>query len=51
MRDIEKNNFNVNKRVITKRLARRNVKKIDGGYKKPDVIKNKVTEPSLKNKY
>jgi len=51
MKDIEVNDFNVNERVITKRLARKNVKKVDGqfvlqdGYKKPELIKKSVTEP------
>lgn len=45
MKDIEENDFNVNERVIAKRLARKNVKKINGqfvlkdGYKKPEVVK------------
>lgn len=52
MKDIEENDFNVNERVITKRLARRNIKKVDGqfvfldSYKKPEVIKNKIIDPS-----
>lgn len=59
MKDIEENDFNVNERVITKRLARKNIKKIDGqfvfvnSYKKPEVIKkqdirksNKITNSS-----
>lgn len=54
MKDIEENDFNVNERVITKRLARRNIKKVDGqfvfldSYKKPEVIKNKVIKKSNK---
>lgn len=54
MKDIEENDFNVNERVITKRLARKNIKKIDGqfvfldSYKKPEVIKksNKIINSS-----
>lgn len=54
MKDIEENDFNVNERVITKRLARKSVKKIDGqfvlqsGYKKPEVATKQVIKPSLK---
>lgn len=54
MKDIEENDFNVNERVITKRLARKNVKKIDrqfvlqDGYKKPEAIKNSITKPFTK---
>ena len=53
MKDIEENDFNVNERVIAKRLARRNVKKVNGqfvlqdGYKKPEVVKKQVTEPAI----
>ncbi|MBD7916231.1 hypothetical protein H9660_13860 [Clostridium sp. Sa3CUN1] len=53
MKDIEENDFNVNERVIAKRLARKNVKKINGqfvlqdGYKKPEVVKKHVTEPAV----
>lgn len=53
MKDIEENDFNVNERVIAKRLARKNVKKINGqfvlqdGYKKPEVVKKQVTEPAV----
>ncbi len=53
MKDIEENDFNVNERVIAKRLARKNVKKINGqfvfkdGYKKPEVVKKQVTEPAI----
>lgn len=53
MKDIEVNDFNVNERVIAKRLARKNVKKVDGqfvlqdGYKKPEVVKKQVTELAI----
>lgn len=32
MRDIEENDFGVNDRVITKRLARKNIKRVDGQF-------------------
>lgn len=51
MKDIETNDFNVNERVITKRLARKGVKKVDGqfvlqsGSKKTDIAVKQVTKP------
>ena len=53
MKDIEENDFYVNERVISKRLARKNVKKINGqfvlndGSKKPEIIKKQVTAPVI----
>lgn len=55
MKDIEENDFNVNERVITKRLARKSVKKVDGqfvlqsGSKKPEVAIKQVKK-SFPNK-
>lgn len=54
MKDIEENDFNVNERVITKRLARKNIKKIDGqfmlqdGSKKSEIIRKEVIKPFIK---
>ena len=56
MKEIERVDFGVNERVITKRLARKNIKKIDGqfvlqdGSKMPETKKNIVIEPVLEKK-
>ena len=56
MKEIEMFDFGVNERVITKRLARKNIKKVDGqfvlqdGSKMPEVKKNKVIEPVTENR-
>lgn len=48
MKEIEQNDFGVNDRVIAKRLARKNIKKVDGqfvlqdGYKLPEKVKKSV---------
>jgi hypothetical protein len=50
MKDIEQEDFGVNERVITKRLARKNIKRVDGqfvlqsGSKMTEVKKKKVIE-------
>ena len=56
MKEIEQEDFGVNERVITKRLARKNIKKIDGqfvlqdGSKMPEVKKNKDIELVSENR-
>lgn len=56
MKEIEREDFGVNERVITKRLARKNIKKIDGqfvlqdGSRMPEVKKMQVIEPVSENK-
>lgn len=56
MKDIEQEDFGVNERVITKRLARKNIKKIDGqfvlqdGSKMTVVKKKQVIEPVSEDK-
>lgn len=56
MKEIEIVDFGVNERVITKRLARKNIKKVDGqfvlqdGSKMPEVKKNKAIEPVTDNR-
>ena len=51
MKEIERGDFGVNERVITKRLARKKIKKVDGqfvlqdGSKMPEVKKNIDIEP------
>lgn len=56
MKEIELVDFGVNERVITKRLARKNIKKVDGqfvlqdGSKMPETKKNLVIEPVSENK-
>lgn len=56
MKEIERVDFGVNERVITKRLARKNIKKVDGqfvlqdGSKMPEVKKNIDIEPVSKNR-
>lgn len=56
MKEIEMIDFGVNERVITKRLARKNIKKVDGqfvlqdGSKMPEMKKNIDIEPFLKNR-
>lgn len=56
MKEIEIVDFGVNERVITKRLARKNIKKIDGqfvlqdGSKMPEVKKNIAIDPVSENK-
>lgn len=56
MKEIEIVDFGVNERVITKRLARKNIKKVDGqfvlqdGSKMPEVKKKQVIEPVSENK-
>ena len=51
MKEIEQADFGVNERVITKRLARKNIKKVDGqfvlqsGSKITEVKKKQVIEP------
>ena len=56
MKEIEQEDFGVNERVITKRLARKNIKKIDGqfvlqdGSKMTVVKKKQVIEPVSEDK-
>lgn len=56
MKEIEQEDFGVNERVITKRLARKNIKKVDGqfvlqsGSKMTEVKKKQVIEPVLEGK-
>ena len=56
MKEIEQADFGVNERVITKRLARKNIKKIDGqfvlqdGSKMTVVKKKQVIEPVSEDK-
>ena len=56
MKEIERVDFGVNERVITKRLARKNIKKVDGqfvlqdGSKMSEVKRNKATEPVSENR-
>lgn len=56
MKEIERVDFGVNERVITKRLARKNIKKVDGqfvlqdGSKMPEVKKNKDIELVSENR-
>ena len=56
MKEIERVDFGVNERVITKRLARKNIKKVDGqfvlqdGSKMPEMKKKQVIEPVSENK-
>ena len=56
MKEIEQEDFGVNERVITKRLARKNIKKIDGqfvlqdGSKMTVVKKTQVIEPVSEDK-
>lgn len=56
MKEIERIDFGVNERVITKRLARKNIKKVDGqfvlqdGSKMPEMKKKQVIEPVSENK-
>ena len=56
MKEIERVDFGVNERVITKRLARKNIKKVDGqfvlqdGSKMPEVKKKQVVEPVSEGK-
>lgn len=56
MKEIEIVDFGVNERVITKRLARKNIKKVDGqfvlqdGSKMPEVKRKQVIEPVSENK-
>lgn len=56
MKEIERVDFGVNERVITKRLARKNIKKVDGqfvlqdGSKMPEVKKNKDIEVVSENR-
>ena len=56
MKEIERVDFGVNERVITKRLARKNIKKVDGqfvlqsGSKMPEVKENKAIEPITENR-
>ena len=56
MKEIERVDFGVNERVITKRLARKNIKKVDGqfvlqdGSKMSEVKKNKAIEPVSENR-
>ena len=56
MKEIERIDFGVNERVITKRLARKNIKKVDGqfvlqdGSKMPEMKKKQVIEPISENK-
>lgn len=51
MKEIEENDFNVNERVIAKRLARKKVKKVNGQFvlqdssKMPKVVTNQVMKP------
>ena len=56
MKEIEQEDFGVNERVITKRLARKNIKKVDGqfvlqsGSKITEVKKKQVIEPVSEGK-
>ena len=56
MKEIERVDFGVNERVITKRLARKNIKKVDGqfvlqdGSTMPEVKKNKDIELVSENR-
>ena len=56
MKEIEQEDFEVNERVITKRLARKNIKKVDGqfvlqnGSKMTEVKKKQVIEPVSEDK-
>lgn len=56
MKEIEQEDFEVNERVITKRLARKNIKKVDGqfvlqnGSKMTEVKKKQVIEPVSEGK-
>ena len=56
MKEIEIVDFGVNERVITKRLARKNIKKVDGqfvlqdGSKMPEMKKKQLIEPVSENK-
>lgn len=56
MKEIEQADFGVNERVITKRLARKNIKKVDGqfvlqsGSKITEVKKKQVIEPVSEGK-
>ena len=56
MKEIEQEDFGVNERVITKRLARKNIKKVDGqfvlqsGSKMTEVKKKQAIEPVLADK-
>ena len=56
MKEIERVDFGVNERVITKRLARKNIKKVDGqfvlqdGSKMSEVKKNNAIEPVSENR-
>ena len=56
MKEIEQEDFEVNERVITKRLARKNIKKVDGqfvlqnGSKMTEVKKKQVIEPISEDK-
>ena len=56
MKEIERIDFGVNERVITKRLARKNIKNVDGqfvlqdGSKMPEMKKKQVIEPISENK-
>ena len=56
MKEIEQADFGVNERVITKRLARKNIKKVDGqfvlqnGSKMTEVKKKQVIEPVSEGK-
>lgn len=56
MKEIERIDFGVNERVITKRLARKNIKKVDGqfvlqdGSKMPEMKKKQLIEPVSENK-
>lgn len=56
MKEIERVDFGVNERVISKRLARKNIKKVDGqfvlqdGSKMPEVEKNIDIERVSKNR-
>ena len=56
MKDIEENDFGVNERVIIKRLARKNVKKVDGqfvlqsGSKMPVKAEKQVIRSTSDNK-
>ena len=56
MKEIERVDFGVNERVITKRLARKNIKKVDGqfvlqsGSKMPEIKENKAVELLTENR-
>ena len=56
MKEIEQEDFGVNERVITKRLARKNIKKVDGqfvlqsGSKMTEVKKKQVIELASEDK-